>query len=176
MTETPRVPLKPKFDAFMERYQALQAWAAELATRTPGLDPDTDLAHFCYLLAELQAEPIGEALLGGITASGLEIEGKEQAFFAFAEYVIRYFPAGWRTPLYKLLTLDEHYFQSKDNITTSAVYVHKRGGIYVIELLANLGATRKGFKPSVVYRDQAGQLWSRAIDEFQPRFTYLCDL
>lgn len=176
MTDLTPLPLRPKFDDLMERYQGLQAWATALAARTPGLDLDADLPNFCHLLAELQQQAIGEALLGGITACGLEIEGKEQAFFAFAEYVNRHFPEGWRIPLYKLLTLDECYFQGEDNITTDAVYLHKKGSLYVIEQLANLASIHEGFKPSVVYRGIDGQLWTRPIDEFRHRFTYLCDL
>lgn len=170
--DTPVSPRFPKYAEFMERYQLFCEWVTELSAQHSVLVTPTDLSNFCYLLAELQQAPIGGPLLGGITTISSEIKGKEQVFFAFVDYVTQHFPFGWREPLYKLLTLSEHYFQGEGNITTDAVYLHKKGRLYTVEQLANLGAVREGFKPSVVYRDQDGQLWTRPIDEFRHRFCF----
>ena len=169
------IPVPPRFPTyaeFMKRYRVFCDWIAELSAQHSVPVTPADLSTFCYLLAELQQAPIGKPVFGGIATISSEIKGKEQVFFAFVDYVTKHFLFGWRETLYKLLTLNEHYFQDDDNIATNAVYLHKKGRFYTVEQLANLGAVREGFKPSVLYRDQDGQLWTRPIDEFRHRFCF----
>ncbi len=161
-------PRLPKYAKFMERYQTFQAWCAEWRRQ----DPAVDFAKFCYLLSALQENPVGADLLADISALSHEIAGHEALFFRFASYVIQNFPPDWREPLYKLLTLDDRYFTSEDRICLDTVYLHKKGKLYTVEQLANIGATRGSFKPSVVYRDAEGQLWTRSITEFRQRFAF----
>lgn len=74
----------------------------------------------------------------------------------------------WNAPRQPAL---EESMGFRDTPREGDTYRHDSGRIYTVITVANLDATRVGWKPQVVYRDEDGRVWARPISDFNQRNT-----
>jgi S-adenosylmethionine hydrolase len=57
------------------------------------------------------------------------------------------------------------------NLEIEGLYIHiNKGSIYKLKMLTNMNSRNNNFKPTVVYEDKFGEIWSRPMNEFIVKF------
>jgi hypothetical protein len=60
-----------------------------------------------------------------------------------------------------------------ENLRAGRKWTHpKTGNEYEVLIVSNERSTKPDFVPTVVYRDEAGAIWSRPVSEFLEKFTF----